>query len=218
MSRARSSSGASGSPRTIRRRDAAASKQALFDAARELFGQKGFERTTLREIGELAGVDTALIAYYFGSKADLYVTVVMADRMADTEPSTPEQLEEPFEELGPMIDAVLRRSDERGPGPILQALVRLDTSEDIRVAARARLLRQLVEPLAETMVSGGIGNAQLRAEVAVSALLGISLGRSLSWFEEIAGAPREELVALVSTVLDEFLGDGQMDLPSSKTE
>jgi AcrR family transcriptional regulator len=188
----------------------------LFDAARVLFGQKGFERTTVREIGELAGVDTALIAYYFGSKADLYVTVVMADRMADAQPSTPEQLEEPFEDVGSMIDAVLRRSDERGPGPILQALVRLDTSEEIRMAARVRLQRQLVEPLAETMRSGGVGSAQLRAELAISALLGISLGRSLGWFEKIAAAPRDELVALIKTALDELLEDGHTDVPGSE--
>lgn len=190
----------------------------MFDAARELFGQKGFERTTLREIGELAGVDTALIAYYFGSKADLFVTVVMADRMADDAPSTPERVEEPFEELGSLIDAVLRRSDERGPGPILQALVRVDTSEEIRVAARARLLRQLVEPLATTMGSGAGESSQLRAEVAVSALLGISLGRSLHWFEKIAAAPREVLVALVSAALTELLAHGQEDPPDSKPE
>ena len=38
-----------------RPRDAAASKDALLQAAQELFGQKGFERTTIREIGERAG-------------------------------------------------------------------------------------------------------------------------------------------------------------------
>jgi AcrR family transcriptional regulator len=211
MSQARSPSPAQGPPRKIRRRDAAASKQALFDAARELFGKKGFERTTVREIGELAGADTALIAYYFGSKADLYVTVVMADRLADVEPSTPEQLEEPFEELSTMIDSVLRRSDEHGPGPILQALVRLDTSEEIRVAARTRLLRQLVEPLADNVGSAGKASAQLRAEVAISALLGISLGRSLGWFEKISAAPRDEVVALVTTALDDLLENDPPD-------
>ncbi len=201
-----SSVGDSEPPRPGRTRNAAASKQALFDAARELFSQKGFDQTTLREIGELAGVDTALIAYYFGSKADLYVTVVMADRMAGVEPSTPERLEEPFEGLGSMIDAVLQRSDQHGPGPILQALMRLDTSEEIRAAARTRLERQLIEPLVEGVASDSAGIARLRAEAAVSALIGISLGRSLGWFEGIAEVSREELVALVSGALIELAG------------
>jgi AcrR family transcriptional regulator len=47
-------------------RDAAASKQALLEAARSLFGQRGFKSTTIRDIGERAGVDAALIARYFG--------------------------------------------------------------------------------------------------------------------------------------------------------
>jgi AcrR family transcriptional regulator len=192
-----------------------ASKRALFDAARELFGQKGFERTTLREIGELAGVDTALIAYYFGSKADLFVTVVMADRMAGVDASTPEPLPEPLSDLGSIIDAVLRRSDERGPGPILQALVRVDTSEEIRIAARTRLLGQLVEPLVKTMGAGEAPDMQLRAELAVSALLGISLGRSLGWFEQIASAPRADVVALVRSAVNDLLGASESGHPGS---
>jgi AcrR family transcriptional regulator len=70
-----------------RSRDAQASRQQLFSAAQELFAQKGFERTTLREIGELAGVDAALVARYFGSKADLYVAVVAAERLGSREPT-----------------------------------------------------------------------------------------------------------------------------------
>ena len=49
-------------PRTGRSRDAAASRESLLQAAQELFGQRGFERTTTRDIGERAGVDAALIA------------------------------------------------------------------------------------------------------------------------------------------------------------
>ncbi|MFD9659211.1 helix-turn-helix domain-containing protein [Streptomyces mirabilis] len=33
-----------------------------------LFAERGFDRTTIRDIGERAGVDPALIARYFGSK------------------------------------------------------------------------------------------------------------------------------------------------------
>jgi AcrR family transcriptional regulator len=65
--------------RTGRSRDAAASRDALLRAAQTLFGQQGFEGTTIREIGEQAGVDAALIARDFGSKDDLYIAAVVTE-------------------------------------------------------------------------------------------------------------------------------------------
>src|SRR5271170_2265833 len=102
-----------GADRTGRPRDAAASKDALLQAAQTLFGQHGFEGTTIREIGERAGADAALIARYFGSKADLYIAAVAAAD-ADRTPSE-------YAGLAQIAGAVLTRDDQRGPGPILQA-------------------------------------------------------------------------------------------------
>ena len=191
-----------------RSRDAQASRRALFSAAQQLFGQKGFERTTLREIGERAGVDAALVARYFGSKADLYVSVVAAERLGFRDLVPPGGEELPYSGLDHMVEEVLRRSDEHGPGPILQALVRFDTTDEIRSAAEARLVRRLVEPLSSTIVGDVAVQARLRAEVAVAALLGVSLGRSLGWFDQIATAERAEVVALVVEALERILGVG----------
>jgi len=60
----------------IRHRDAAASRQAILDAAEQLFAQRGYERTSLHEIGRLAGVSAALPAYFFGGKQALYEAVL----------------------------------------------------------------------------------------------------------------------------------------------
>jgi len=186
-------------PRTGRARDAAASKGALLRAAQYLFGRKGFERTTVREIGERSGVDAALIARYFGSKADLYIAAVAAERMDDARPPSYEGIEE-------MADAVVSRTDWHGPGPILQALVRSDTADEIRSAAQSRVERRLVDPLVAAMAESDIDRPRLRAELAVSALLGVTLGRSLGWFEELGSVPRAELVALVVDALDAVAG------------
>ena len=47
-------------------------RQKLLDAAIALFGRKGFDATTTREIAEAAGVNIANIAYHFGGKEGLY--------------------------------------------------------------------------------------------------------------------------------------------------
>jgi len=185
--------------RVVRSRDAAASKEALLRAAQNLFGQQGFEGTTTREIGEQAGVDAALIARYFGSKADLYIAAVVAEDA--------EGLPSEYDGLEQIADAVLTRSDRRGPGPILQAIIRSDTSDEMRDAALGRLDRRLIGPLVANMTARGADRPQLRAQVAVSALFGISLGRSLGWFDELRTVPREDLVVLILDALGQIAED-----------
>jgi hypothetical protein len=52
--------------------------------------------------------------------------------------------------------------------------------------------------------------------VSVAALLGVSLGRSLGWFDQIAIAERAEVVALVVEGLERVLGEitGPLDVPA----
>jgi AcrR family transcriptional regulator len=191
--------GSSRGVRTGRSRDAAASRDALLRAAQTLFGQQGFESTTIREIGEQAGVDAALIARYFGSKTDLYVAAAVAE---DAEGVPIE-----YEGLEQMADVMVTNADRRGLGPSLQAIVRSDTSDEILAAALDRLARRLVDPLVANMRAQGVDRPQLRAEVAVSALVGFTLGRSLGWFDEIRSAPRDEVVALIIEALGAITGD-----------
>jgi AcrR family transcriptional regulator len=177
-----------------RARNAAASRQSLLDAAQALFSLKGFEATTLREIGERAGVDAALIARYFGSKTDLYIAAVAAETSDEGRPRLSDRLED-------LADALLVRMDRHGLGPIVQSVIRADTSDEIRAAARAHLARRLVAPLQAQMESHGVDSAQLGAEICASALLGVCLGRSLGWFDELSTVPRRQLVELISETL-----------------
>jgi AcrR family transcriptional regulator len=185
-------------PKSVRSRDAAASKQDLLQAAQELFGKKGFEATTIRDIGERAGVDAALIARYFGSKGDLYVAAVAA------EDAGAEGVRD-YTGLDQMADAVVSRADDHGPGPIMQAIIRFDTSDEIRQAALQRITRRLVDPLVVEMAAHQVDRPELRAEIAVAALLGISLARSLGWFGEIGSVPKDELTSLIAEALHDLI-------------
>lgn len=56
-------------------------KQRIIDAALSLFGHKGFNATGVREVAREAGVNQAMINYYFGSKVGLLTAVL--DRFFD---------------------------------------------------------------------------------------------------------------------------------------
>jgi AcrR family transcriptional regulator len=47
----------------------------LLDAAEELFCERGFEGTSIRDIAAAAGCNIAAVNYYFGSKDNLYLEV-----------------------------------------------------------------------------------------------------------------------------------------------
>ena len=60
----------------VRKRDSAATRAAILQAARRRFASEPFEQVGVRDVAADAGVDAALIARYFGSKEDLFTAVV----------------------------------------------------------------------------------------------------------------------------------------------
>lgn len=186
---------AAGRVARARPRDAEGSRRALLDAARALFGERGFEATTTREIGERAGVDPSLIARYFGNKADLYIAAVVTETSPDA--ATPA-----LDDVGDVVAAMLARTDAQGLGPATQALIRCDAPVALQRAAQGHIARRLVAPVVADLERRGLPDAQLRAETIVAALIGITLGRSLGWFEELSAVARDRLVDLTTTLVD----------------
>ena len=65
-----------GGARPKRKRDAAATREAILKAATLRFATQGYERAGAREIAADAGVTAALVNRYFGSKEALFAEVI----------------------------------------------------------------------------------------------------------------------------------------------
>ena len=52
-------------------------RQRIVDAAGEMFAERGFEATTVRDICQAAEANIAAVNYYFGDKQRLYVEAVV---------------------------------------------------------------------------------------------------------------------------------------------
>ena len=60
----------------MHRRNSEETMQRLMDAGAELFDKKGYHNVSIKEIGRLAGCNSALISYHFGSKQALYQAII----------------------------------------------------------------------------------------------------------------------------------------------
>jgi AcrR family transcriptional regulator len=179
-------------PSPRRRRDAPASRDRLLQAATELFTVRGFDQTTARDIGERAGVDAAMIARYFGGKAQLFIEVLRAEEATETlsDPLDPDRLA-----------WLLDRTGRRGPGPVLQAGIRPYDDPEAQKAALAELHQRMVAPLRERLAREGDPEPALRAEVLTAALIGVILGRHAGTFEHLTAATTPQLLPLLLDLL-----------------
>lgn len=68
-------------------------KELIRKAAIQIFREKGYSGTTLRDISREAGVSVSTVSYYYGSKENMYKTLFPED-MAQQEPKRREQIED----------------------------------------------------------------------------------------------------------------------------
>src|SRR2546427_12083135 len=124
--------------RRARRRDAAATRDALLAAGTELFAERGYDGVPVWAIAQKAGVNKAMINYHFGGKRKLYRAIVSAtfgemvasvERLAESPRPAPEGLRELIAGAGgiaprrpPHFCSMMLREGPAGatpPGPAL---------------------------------------------------------------------------------------------------
>jgi AcrR family transcriptional regulator len=172
----------------VRRRDANASRVALLDAAAELFAERGYDRTTVRDIAGRAGVNQALLFRYFGSKEALFAAVIART-------GRDQLTESPRDQVFAQILRTTLSQDQRGrKDHALQIMLR-STGED--VAAKNVMLelgRDYVQALAGLT---DLPDGELRAHLVLAWIVGIDLLRSVSGADPLASAGEEDVVGYV---------------------
>ena len=182
------------SPPGPRRRDAAGTRQLLLEAARRRFASDGYTAATVRDIADDAGVNVALISRYFTSKEGLFEACLVGavDQLGRTVAE-----DVPLDQI-PQAIARQLAGPHTGKYPN-QILLLLRTSGDEH-ADRIRLdiLRSFAERLA-TAAGWRPDHPDgdrllLRAQVLLSATLGIAILRSSAAMEPLTSAGQEDLI------------------------
>jgi len=169
-----------------RRRDAAATRQALLDAAAKLFAERGFDRTTVRDIAKLAGVNQSLLFRYFGSKDAVFEEVIARNGREHIATTPPERL------FSASLRSMLEPAGTRNRA--LETYLRSSGSDGIAAATREEIGREYTRVLA-TLTDAP--DAELRAHLALAWLMGIGLVREITGKEPLAGADPDDVRRLV---------------------
>jgi AcrR family transcriptional regulator len=176
-------------PMTSRAARRAASEARILDAARQEFGDRGFEATTVRDIAHRAGVDPSLVLQHYGSKSALFTAAIQLP------PGEPEEAADHLAEVLKVRAAALP--------PEMRALVRsMLTAPEASEAVRLHLDERIGN------LAAGIGgpDAELRAAIAVSSILGLTVARHFLQLRAVSSASDDDLVRVASRALTAGLG------------
>ena len=183
-------------------RSGAQSKQRILEAARALFREHGYGGTTVRAVASEAGVDPAMVFYFFASKQGLFAA---ATEMAD---DVPLRLDAIFDGgLNGIGERVVRTFldsfDATGRTPLVVMLARSAPTHD----ESAVLLREFIEQELTGRMAALLDtpDAVLRAGMVNVQLLGLAVARYVVRIEPMASASRDELVAQFGPLVEHCL-------------
>ncbi|MFI2428889.1 TetR family transcriptional regulator [Streptomyces sp. NPDC018955] len=185
------------------RTESAGTRDRILDAAREEFSARGYEKTSVRGIAKSAGVDSALVHHYFGTKEQVFeaaVEVAFAPAFTVRDTILDGPVEEAGERMTRMIIGLWESPVTRAP---LLAIVRSAVNNEIAAGVFRRLIAgQLLRRIAGRL---DVPDPELRAELAAAQLVGIAMLRYVIKVEPLASADAEQIVERVAPVVQGHL-------------
>jgi AcrR family transcriptional regulator len=182
------------SKRSGRRPGDAQTRAAIAAAARRQFGAAGYEATTVRAVAAEAGVDPALILYFFGSKDGLFAASV--EWPFDPAQALPAVIGSGRAGVGGrLVGLMLDTWDaEAGRNVVVAQLRAAMGHEAAGRQLRAFLAAEILGPLTAAL---RCDEPELRGSLVAAQLIGLGLARHVLALDPLATLPRDDVIALV---------------------
>lgn len=160
-------------------------QERILAAARKLFAEHGYDRTTIRGIAAAANTDPGLVMRYFESKERLFARVAVVHR-AEPIDGSPEQIAD-------LLLAALSAKIADEPVDALAALRSMFTHPEAAAEVREAMLAE------QRQAAGALPteDADLRAGLIGALMLGTVIGRHLLRLDGLRDAPPEQVAALL---------------------
>ncbi len=183
--------------------ESADTRDRILTAAREEFSERGYEKTSVRGIAKAAGVDSALVHHYFGTKEQVFeaaVEVAFSPALKVRDVVLEGPLEDAGERMTRFIFGLWENPVTRKP---LLAIIRSAVNNE----AAAAVFRRLVATQLMRRIAGELDtpDAELRAELAAAQLVGVAMMRYVIRIEPVASADVEQIIARVAPVVQGHL-------------
>lgn len=183
-------------------------RERILVSARELFARNGIDNTSIRAVATGAGVDSALVHHYFGTKQQLFAAALQIpiDPMTVIVPLR----EIPVERLGISLPSLLLQLWDSELGAALIATLR-----SILVGGETNLVRTFLRDVVMVEVAARIddppGTGIIRAEFVATQLIGVAMARYIIGLEPFASLPAQQIAETIAPNLQRYLTG---DLPA----
>jgi AcrR family transcriptional regulator len=185
------------------RTESADTRDRILTVAREEFSERGYEKTSVRGIAKAAGVDSALVHHYFGTKEQVFeaaIEVAFAPALNAPEALAEGPLDGVGERLTRFVFGIWENPTTRTP---LLAIVRSAVNNEAAAAVFRRLVAsQLLRRVAAQLDRP---DGELRAELAAAQLVGCAMLRYVIKVEPLVSADVEQIIARVAPVVQGHL-------------
>ncbi|GAC1345434.1 MAG: TetR family transcriptional regulator [Candidatus Dormibacteria bacterium] len=188
--------------RTGRRPGGSGSREAILDAAQAVFADRGYDGGTMREIAQRAGVDPALVHHFHGTKEQLFAAAMRLP--VDPAVAIPALLQPGTAGLGErLVRYFLGLCELGGEGSPFLALLRGAASHERSAAMLREFITRVV--LGRIAASLDAPQAELRATLAGSQMVGLAMVRYVVRVEPLASADHDTVVAAVAPTVQRYL-------------
>lgn len=185
----------------VRKRNAAATREAILKSARKAFAKSGYDGAGVREIAEGAGVTAMLVNRYFGSKEQLFGEVV-ADTMSGKTVITDELHASPniAEYLVDGMLATTRPGEAPTDGTLI--LIRSSSSQRAAEIGKRQIEKQHHRRVTEAIKGD---HAAERAALVLALTAGVQFMRQMLKLSALANTDTETLRKLLVPVMQQLV-------------
>ena len=174
-------------------------RAAILGAAREVFGERGYSKTTIREIARRAGVTHGLVVLHFSTKEQLFIDALLEHRrVADVAEGDAEDLPERI------ARSFVERIEADGPSDPFIAVIRSAGDTDVAKQLMRAMRLEPAESYLSTVVRADLNQ---RADMLGALLIGVTFSRYVLADGPLAAMSPEELIAyLIPAIRTILLG------------
>ena len=191
--------------RTGRRPGNQDTREAILEASRKAFSERGYDGASIRAIATGAGVDPALVHHYFGTKEQLFLAAVQAP--INPGDLLPQVLAQGIDGAGKRVVTLFLSIWDSPTGSTAVALLRSAVQHEWS----ARMLREflITQILRRAMKALDLDptEAPTRASLVATQIMGLAMTRYILKVEPIATMPAEAVVRLIGPTVQHYLED-----------